>query len=262
MECDMKKLALSLVLLAFPLMVCADIIIFKDGMQVEVPEVWEKDGEVKCKVGGIVFGYPKDEVERIEKGQIDRKKEPAPIQAVPEKVTPIPKKDTASLKKKTAVSGKEAPAAQKEVSVPQKDKTVLKKAALAPQEKKAIPKKEEPAPKKEKAKKAVAPEHAKIPTFKVLINEDDNNPPAYIKRRRVLLVSRGLEKADIRAMLLSYEKKLRNELKAQSSEYKLIIVWAYDDFYKADEGAAGWVGKISNGQKTGKLSDNPELLVK
>jgi hypothetical protein len=262
MECAMKKLALSLILLAFPLMVCADIIIFKDGMQVEVSEVWEKDGEVKCKIGGIVFGYPKDEVVRIEKGQIDRRKEPAPIQVAPEKVAPMPKKESASRKKKTAVSSKEAPASKKEASVPQKDKTVLKKAVLAPREKKVIPKKAEPAPKKEKAKKAVAPVYAKIPTFKVLINEDDNNPPAYIKRGRVLLVSRGLAKADIRALLLSYEKKLRNELNAQKAKYKLIVVWAYDNFERADEGAAGWVGKISNGQKTGKLSDNPELLVK
>ena len=258
----MKKLALSLILLAFPLMLYADIIIFKDGMQVEVSEVWEKDGEVKCKIGGIVFGYPKDEVARIEKGQIDRKKEPAAIQAVPEKVTPIPKKDTASLKKKTAVSSKAAPVAKKEASVPQKDKAVLKKAVLAPRKKKAIPKKAEPAPKKEKAKKAVAPEYARIPTFKVLVNEDDNNPPVYIKRRRVLLVSRGVAQAGIRALLLSYEKKLRNELNAQKANYKLIVVWAYDDFKSADEGAAGWLGKISNGQKTGMLSDNPELLVK
>ncbi len=234
MGCDMKKkLALSLILLAFPLMVCADTIIFKDGMRLEVSEVWEKDGEIKCKIGGFVFGYPKAEVKRIEKGQIGRKEEPvgrkeepAPIQEVHEKVTAIPKKEPASLKKK------------------------------------AIQKKEGPAPKKEKAKKAVAPEYAKIPAFKVLINEDDNNPPAYIKRRRVLLVRKGLTKDQIRTLLLSYEKKLRNELKAQSAKYKLIVVWAYDDFYKADEGAGGWVGMISNDPKTGGLSDNPKLSIK
>jgi hypothetical protein len=235
-----KKLAFSLILLAFPLMVCADTIIFKDGMRLEVSEVWEKDGEIKCKIGGFVFGYPKAEVKRIEKGQIGRKEEPvgrkkepvgrkeepAPIQEVHEKVTAIPKKEPASLKKK------------------------------------AIQKKEGPAPKKEKAKKAVAPEYAKIPAFKVLINEDDNNPPAYIKRRRVLLVRKGLTKDQIRTLLLSYEKKLRNELKAQSAKYKLIVVWAYDDFYKADEGAGGWVGMISNDPKTGGLSDNPKLSIK
>ena len=228
-----KKLAFSLILLAFPLMVCADTIIFKDGMRLEVSEVWEKDGEIKCKIGGFVFGYPKAEVKRIEKGQIGRKEEPvgrkeepAPIQEVHEKVTAIPKKEPASLKKK------------------------------------AIQKKEGPAPKKEKAKKAVAPEYAKIPAFKVLINEDDNNPPAYIKRRRVLLVRKGLTKDQIRTLLLSYEKELRNELKAQSAKYKLIVVWAYDDFYKADEGAGGWVGMISNDPKTGGLSDNPKLSIK
>jgi len=258
----MKKLALSLVLLAFPLVVCADVIIFKDGMQVEVSEVWEQDGEVKCKIGDIVFGYPKNEVKRIEKGYIDRKKETSPEQAVPEKVTVTPKKDAAGPKKKAAVSSKEKPADKKEVSPPRKDKAVHKKTAMALPEKKSIPKKQEPTPKKEKADKVVAPEYAKIPTFKVLINEDENNSPVYIKRRRVLLVSPGLAKADIRALLLSYERKLRNELNAQKAKYKLIVVWAYDDFVRADEGAAGWIGKISNGQKTGKLSDDPELLVK
>ena len=96
----------------------------------------------------------------------------------------------------------------------------------------------------------------------MIINEDDNHPPVYIKRRRVLLVPRGLAKAQIRTLLLSYVKKIRSELKAQKAKYKQIMIWAYDDFERADEGAGGWVGMITNDAKTGKLSDNPKLSLK
>jgi hypothetical protein len=119
-----------------------------------------------------------------------------------------------------------------------------------------------PAPKMENSPKAAPPQYAGIPSFKEIINEDDNNPPAYIKRRRVLLVARGLAKARIRALLLSYGKKLRNELNAQKARYKRIVVWIYDDFGKADEGAAGWVGMVSNEQNSGELSDQPKLLIR
>ena len=78
----------------------------------------------------------------------------------------------------------------------------------------------------------------------------------------VLLVPRGIAKAQIRALLLSYEKKIRTELKAQKAKYKQIMIWAYDDFERADEGAGGWVGMITSEPKTGKLSDNPKLSLK
>ena len=126
----------------------------------------------------------------------------------------------------------------------------------------AVPAKKMPVSKKEKSPETASPQYASIPMFKEIINEDDNNPPAYIKRRRVLLVARGLAKSRIKALLLSYEKKLRNELNAQKAKYKLIVVWAYDDFEMADEGAAGWVGMISNEQKAGRLSEDPKLVIR
>jgi outer membrane protein assembly factor BamE (lipoprotein component of BamABCDE complex) len=240
MECDMKKiLTLSLIFLAFSWPASADTIIFRDGMRVEVSEAWEKNGEVKCKIGDIVFGYPKDEVERIETGRLRDNKAAAPILKVHKEVTVIPQKEMAIQKKDTARPKKEA-------AIPNKQTVTPKKAVSIP--------------KKEKAKKAVVSEYAGLPSFKVIINEDDNNPPVYIKRRRVLLVPRGLAKAQIRTLLLSYEK--RTELKAQKAKYKQIMIWTYDDFERADEGAGGWVGMITNEPKTGKLSDNPKLSLK
>ena len=43
----------------------ADTIIFKDGTKIDAPNVWEEHGEVKCKLAGIVIGYPKKDVKRI-----------------------------------------------------------------------------------------------------------------------------------------------------------------------------------------------------
>jgi hypothetical protein len=263
MECDMKKtLILSLILLAFALPAAADTIIFKDGMRVEAPHVWEENKEVRCEIGGIVFGYPKADVERIEKGRGEVKKAEATAIKVHKEVTVSPEKDTSAPKKEAVTSKKETVIPEKEASAPKEPKAVPRKAAAALMKKKVVSAKKMPASKKEKSPKAATPQYASIPTSKEIINEDDNNPPAYIKRRRVLLVPRGLAKSQIKALLLSYEKKLRNELNAQKAKYKLIVVWAYDDFERADEGAAGWIGMISNGQKAGELSDSPVLSIR
>jgi hypothetical protein len=53
-----KALIISLILTSFPFPVTADTIIFADGIQVDADRVWESNGEVKCEIGGIVFGYP------------------------------------------------------------------------------------------------------------------------------------------------------------------------------------------------------------
>ena len=257
-----KTLILSLILLAFSLPACADTIIFKDGMRVDAPHVWAENGEVRCEIGGIVFGYPKADVERIEKGRSEVKKAAATVIKVHKEVTVVPEKKISVPKKEAVSSKKETVVPEKEASVPKAPKAVSQKAAASPKIKKKVPSKEITAFKKKDPPKAASPQYASVPSFKVLINEDDTNPPAYIKLRRVLLVPRGLAKAQIRALLLSYEKKLRNELNAQKAKYKLIVVWAYDDFDRADEGAAGWVGMISNEQKAGKLFDNPELLIR
>ncbi len=259
-----KTLILSLILLAFSLPAAADTIIFKDGMRVEAPHIWEENKEVRCEIGGIVFGYPKADVERIEKGRstVKVKKPEATVIKVHKEVTVVPEKKASVFKKEAVASEKETVIPEKEVSVPKEPKAVPRKSAAAPMKKKATPEKKIPVSKKEKSPKAATPQYASIPTFKEIINEDDNNPPAYIKRRRVLLVPRGLAKSQIKALLLSYEKKLRNELNAQKAKFKLIVVWAYDDFERADEGAAGWIGMISNGQKAGELSEDPKLVIR
>jgi hypothetical protein len=265
MECDMKKtLILSMMLLAFSLPAAADTIIFKDGMRIEAPHVWEENAEVRCEIGGIVFGYPKTDVERIEKGQstVKVKKAEATVIKVHKEETVVPEEKASVPKKEEAAAKKETGIPEKEASVPTKPKAASQKAAATPLKKKAVPAKKMPASKKEKPSKTASPQYAGIPMFKEIINEDDNNPPAYIKRRRVLLVARGLAKARIKALLLSYEKKLRNELNAQKAKYKLIVVWVYDDFVRADEGAAGWIGMIFNEQNTGKLSGNPALSIR
>ena len=292
-----KTLILSMILLAFYLPAAADTIIFKDGMRVDASRIWVEKKEVRCEIGGIVFGYPKADVERIEKGRSGVKKTAATVikvheevKAVPEKETAVQQKSSASPDKKPGIpKRKQMPSPEKEVvskkeaspspkkTVAAKTKTVIPekkapvhkesktapaKAAVAPTKKKVTPVKKIPAAEMKKSSKTAPPQYAAIPSFKEIINEDDNNPPAFIKRRRVLLVPRGLPEPQIRVLLLSYEKKLRNELNAQKAEYKLIAVWVYDDFEKADEGAAGWLGMITNEQKSGDLSDNPKLVIR
>lgn len=248
-----KTLVLSMILLAFSVTAAADSILFKDGMRVDAPDVWVDHDEVKCKIGSIVFGYPKADVVRIEKGRSGADKAAASVLKVHKEGTRVPEKESASRQKETA-------GPEKKVAKSGQKPAAFKKKAIVSKKETSAPKKESVASKKKNSPGAVAPQYSSIPSFKEIINEDDNNPPAYIKRRRVLLVPRGLAKTQIRALLLSYEKKMRNELKARKAKYKLIVVWAYDDFERADEGAAGWVGKISNGQKTGELSEAPELV--
>lgn len=288
----MKKIVgLGFILLAFPLSAFADTIVFKDGMRVDATRVWEQNGEVQCEINGIVFGYPKADVKRIEKnGSGDRAAEtPAPevhkkeVTVIPKKQAAVPKKDKAAQKKEAATPPKEAVSADKQAAIsktetagPEKKAAPPKAEASITEPAKTLSGKSAPPPAKEseisgkaaasvpqekKAQKAAATESAGIPPFKVIINEDDRNPPVYIKLQRVLLVPRGLTKAQIRTLLMSYEKELRDELNARKAEYKQIVIWAYDDFDRADEGAGGWVGMISNEPVNGKLSDAPELLI-
>jgi hypothetical protein len=285
-----KALIIGLILASFSLPAAADMIIFKDGMRIDAPHVWETNGEVMCEIGGIVFGYPKSDVERVVKDSSTQKKEATPVRIVGDRVIEAPEKQdvsrsdpkpalkkipsisqhkqAASQKKKViskteqAAPGKKTLPPKREISELKKPATVMLSAPPALKKEKKASQKHISTPKKTPVKKAAASQPARIPSFKMIINEDDSNPPAYIKRRRVLLVDPGLAKPQIRALLLSYEKTLRKELSAQQANYKTIIVWAYDDYKKADEGAAGWAGMITNKQKSGILSDNPELRIK
>ena len=43
----------------------ADTVVFKDGSQIDVTKAWEDNGQIKCKIAGVVIGYPKKDVKRI-----------------------------------------------------------------------------------------------------------------------------------------------------------------------------------------------------
>jgi hypothetical protein len=290
----MKKIiGLGCILLAFPLSAFGDTIVFKDGMRVDAARVWQQDGEVQCEINGIVFGYPKADVKRIEKngsgGQtaetitLEVHKEEATV--IPGKQAAVSKKDKAAQKKQAATPAKDAASAGKQASTsktetagpakkpapPGAEASIREPAKIPSGKSQPVPpiqkdketggKATAPVVQEKKAEKAAPAEHASIPAFKEIINEDDRNPPVYIKLQRVLLVPRGLTKAQIRNLLLSYEKKLRNEFGSRKAEYKKIVIWAYDDFDRADEGAGGWVGMIANETVAGKLSDAPKLII-
>jgi len=62
----MRKLYFIVTLLVcLPAIAGADTIVFKDGTSVDVPRAWEENGEIKCKMGGVIVGYPQQEVKRI-----------------------------------------------------------------------------------------------------------------------------------------------------------------------------------------------------
>jgi hypothetical protein len=62
----MRKLFFIISLLVcIPVIAGADTIVFKDGTSIDVPRAWEENGEIKCKVAGVVIGYPKKEIKRI-----------------------------------------------------------------------------------------------------------------------------------------------------------------------------------------------------
>jgi len=78
----MKKLLLILLAaVLFPLIASADTIVLKNGMRFESEKVWEEDDEIKCYRDGLVVGFPKDDVERIEKTSSEAMEPKAPSTA-------------------------------------------------------------------------------------------------------------------------------------------------------------------------------------
>jgi hypothetical protein len=79
----MKNLFFIIALLIFiPMTANADTIVFMDGTKIEVPKAWEENGEIKCKMAGIVIGYPKAEVKQVirqKQSAIPRKLRPSEI---------------------------------------------------------------------------------------------------------------------------------------------------------------------------------------
>ncbi len=79
----MKNLFIIIALLIFiPSAANADTIVFMDGTKIDVPEAWEENGEIKCKMAGIVIGYPKAEVKQVirqKQSVVPRKLSPSEI---------------------------------------------------------------------------------------------------------------------------------------------------------------------------------------
>jgi hypothetical protein len=201
-----KAIIFGVFLLGIPLISAADVICLKDDLRIEVLYAWEESGTVNFKVGDVVVGYPKEDVERVEKSKIRWGKNPGYIILVPKEEIGIPKKAVVN--------------------------------------------------------KAVKSEYAETPKIRSIKNEDVNNPPINYKRIRTLLVPKGLSKDRLKDILLSQERVLRKELQAKQAKYKVIFVWAYDNVSRANAGLGEWVGMISNGAGTGKLSGNPKLSIK
>lgn len=90
----MKGLLIALLLIVtLSSFASADVIIFKDGRKIETERAWEEEGQIKCyRYGGIV-GYPKTQVERIEKEELEKEK--AIVPAIRRKeVTPLVSRET------------------------------------------------------------------------------------------------------------------------------------------------------------------------
>jgi hypothetical protein len=69
-----KKIALAyLAIILVPLNAGADIIFFKDGMRTVCEHrAWEEGKEVKCEYQGLILTYQKNDVDRIEKIEIEK----------------------------------------------------------------------------------------------------------------------------------------------------------------------------------------------
>ena len=67
-----KVLFMLLLLLGFPTISAADIIVLKNGNRIETEKAWEEEGQIKFYRFGGVFGFPKEQVLRIENEQRDR----------------------------------------------------------------------------------------------------------------------------------------------------------------------------------------------
>lgn len=61
-----------IILVIFPIHGTADTIFFKNGMRLDVSEVWEENGQIKCKLYGTVVGYPKENILKVEKNELKK----------------------------------------------------------------------------------------------------------------------------------------------------------------------------------------------
>lgn len=62
-----KVLLIFLIVFLSPLLSGADTVILKNGMRFEADKIWQEGNEIKCFRNGIVIGFSKDDVERIDR---------------------------------------------------------------------------------------------------------------------------------------------------------------------------------------------------
>jgi len=95
-----KLLATFLLLLLFPLFSEADTVFLKNGMKFTSDKVWEENGEIKCYLNGLVVGFPKEDVTRIDKAPSESVEISAPVTGdIPEYDLDARKKDLYQKKK-------------------------------------------------------------------------------------------------------------------------------------------------------------------
>ncbi len=98
-----KKIALAyLAITLVPLNANADIIFFKDGMKTVCEDrAWEEGKEVKCEYQGLILTYQKNDVDRIEKIEIEK---PSLKKQTPSKSTAGLAKQSPGIKQPPSIS--------------------------------------------------------------------------------------------------------------------------------------------------------------
>ena len=66
-----RRYLFFLLMILVPVSTAADTIVLKSGRRVEVDMAWEENNQVKGTLAGVNLTYPKSEVERIEKSEVD-----------------------------------------------------------------------------------------------------------------------------------------------------------------------------------------------
>lgn len=61
---------LFILIIIIPINGIAATIFFKDGTRLDVSEVWEEGGQIKCNLYGTVVGYPKENILKVEKNEL------------------------------------------------------------------------------------------------------------------------------------------------------------------------------------------------
>ena len=117
---QLKRFALIFwVVILIPFNTGADIIFFKDGMKTVCEErAWEEKGEVKCEYQGTILIYQKEDVDRIQKTEIEKQPE-----GLPDQDSQLPMK--AAAKQATSTPENKQPSPPQNKPLAQKDSKII-----------------------------------------------------------------------------------------------------------------------------------------